>query len=95
MSPPSRKILCADCAQISLTHNCPFCIFESNQKRVLINYYPSFFGPNGNAVKSQIWIAVPVRSVKKRLKISASLYELLQILGLTMFERTPLDQLLF
>jgi len=32
--------------------------------------------------------------IKKRLNLSASLYELLQILSLTMFERTPLDQLL-
>ena len=51
-----------------------------------------------NAVKSQVWIAVSVyvlvAIVKKRLGISASLYEILQILSLTMFERTPLDQLL-
>ena len=49
-------------------------------------------------MKSQIWIAVSVyvlvAIVKKRLNLSASLYELLQILSLTMFERTPLDQLL-
>ena len=58
----------------------------------------AFFGTNENAVKSQIWIAVSVyvlvAIVKKRLKLSASLYEMLQILSLTMFERTPLDQLL-
>jgi hypothetical protein len=58
----------------------------------------SFFGTSENAVKSQIWIAVSVyvlvAIVKKRLKLSASLYEILQILSLTMFERTPLDQLL-
>jgi hypothetical protein len=58
----------------------------------------AFFGINENAVKSQIWIAVSVyllvAIVKKRLNLSASLYELLQILSLTMFERTPLDQLL-
>jgi len=35
-----------------------------------------------------------VAIVKKRLQISASLYEILQILSLTLFERTPLDQLL-
>ena len=53
---------------------------------------------NANAVKSQIWIAVSiyvlVAIVKKRLNISANLYEMLQILSLTMFERIPLDQLL-
>ena len=49
-------------------------------------------------MKSQIWIAVSVyvlvAILKKRLKLSASLYEILQILSLMMFERTPLDQLL-
>jgi hypothetical protein len=58
----------------------------------------AFFGTSENAVKTQIWIAVSVyvlvAIVKKRLKLKASLYELLQILSLTMFERTPLHQLL-
>ena len=57
-----------------------------------------FFGISQNAVKTQIWIAVSVyvlvAIVKKRLNLSASLYEMLQILSLTMFERIPLDQLL-
>src|ERR1035437_1853332 len=57
-----------------------------------------FFGTSENAVKTQVWIAVYtyllVAIVKKRLQIPASLYEMLQILSLTMFERTPLDQLL-
>lgn len=58
----------------------------------------AFFGTTENAVKSQIWIAISVyvlvAIVRKRLKLSASLYEILQILSLTMFERNPLDQLL-
>ena len=58
----------------------------------------AFFGTSQNAFKTQIWIAVPVyvlvAIVKKRLNIAASLYEILQILSLTMFERIPLDQLL-
>lgn len=58
----------------------------------------AFFGTSENAVKSQIWIAVSVyvlvAIVKKRLKLSTTLYEMLQILSLTMFERIPLDQLL-
>ena len=58
----------------------------------------AFFGTTENAVKTQIWIAVSVyvliAIVKKRLGISASLYEVLQILSLTLFERTPLIQLL-
>ena len=57
-----------------------------------------FFGTSENAVKTQIWIAISVyvlvAIVKKRLKLSANLYEMLQILSLTMFERMPLDQLL-
>jgi len=57
-----------------------------------------FLGTSENAVKSQIWIAVSayvlVAIVKKRLHLTASLYEILQILSLTMFEKIPLDQLL-
>jgi len=57
-----------------------------------------FFGTSENAVKTQVWIAVSVyllvAIVKKRLNLSTSLYEMLQILSLTMFERIPLDQLL-
>jgi len=57
-----------------------------------------FFGTSENAVKTQVWIAVStyllVAIVKKRLHLPASLYEMLQILSLTMFERIPLDQLL-
>lgn len=57
-----------------------------------------FYGTSENAVKTQIWIAISVyvlvAIVKKRLKIEASLYTILQILSLTLFEKTPLDQLL-
>lgn len=56
------------------------------------------FGTSEIAVKTQIWIAVSVYVLvaigKKRLALSASLYEILQILSLTMFERLRLDQLL-
>ena len=58
----------------------------------------NFYGTSENAVKSQIWISISVyvlvAIVKKRLNLKASLYQLLQILSLTMFERIPLDQLL-
>ncbi len=58
----------------------------------------AFFGTSENAVKTQIWIAVSVyilvAIVKKRHNIAASLYEMLQILSLTMFEKIPIDQLL-
>jgi len=58
----------------------------------------SFFGTSENAVKTQIWIAVSVyvlvAIIKKRHNCEASLYTILQILSLTLFERTPLNQLL-
>ena len=58
----------------------------------------AFFGTTENAVKTQIWIAVSVyvlvAIVKKRLNLSASLYEILQIFSLTMFEKMPINQLL-
>jgi hypothetical protein len=58
----------------------------------------AFFGTSENAVKSQIWIAVSVyvlvAIVRKRLKLPGSLYQILQILSLTLFEKTPMEQLL-
>jgi hypothetical protein len=58
----------------------------------------SFFGTSENAVKTQVWIAISiyvlVAIVRKRLALDASLYETLQILSLTLFETTPLHQLL-
>ena len=58
----------------------------------------AFLGTSENAVKTQIWIAVCtyvlIAIVKKRLKLEHSLYEILQILSLNMFETTPINQLL-
>lgn len=58
----------------------------------------SFFGTSENAVKSQIWIAVAiyvqVAIIKKRLNLRASLYTILQILSVTIFEKVPINQLL-
>ena len=55
-----------------------------------------FYGTSENAVKSQIWIAVSVyvlvAIVKKHLNLKASLYTLLQILSVTLFEKMPLQQ---
>jgi hypothetical protein len=55
-----------------------------------------FYGTSENAVKTQIWIAVSVyvlvAIVKKRLALDASLYTLLQILSLTLFEKMPISQ---
>ena len=58
----------------------------------------AFFGVNEHAVKTQIWIAISVyvlvAIIKKRLGVKASLYTILQILSLMLFEKTPVDQLL-
>ena len=58
----------------------------------------SFYGTSENAVKTQIWIAVSVyvlvAIIKKRIKIDLSLYTILQIFSLTLFEKTPILQVL-
>ncbi len=58
----------------------------------------SFFGTSENAVKTQIWIAISVyvlvAIIKKRLDLKPSLYTILQILSLTLFEKLPLPQAL-
>ena len=58
----------------------------------------SFFGTSENAVKTQIWIAVSVyvlvAIVRKRLGLQASLYQILQILSVTLFEKVPILQAL-
>jgi hypothetical protein len=54
----------------------------------------AFHGTSENAVKTQIWIAVSVyvlvAIVRKRLELKASLYQILQVLSLTLFEKTPM-----
>lgn len=58
----------------------------------------AFYGTSENAVKTQIWIAISayvlVAIVRKRLDLEASLYQILQILSLTLFEKTPILQAL-
>ncbi len=58
----------------------------------------AFYGTSENAVKTQIWIAVSVyvlvAIVRKQLGLEASLYQILQILSLTLFEKTPILQAL-
>jgi hypothetical protein len=57
----------------------------------------SFYGTSENAVKTQIWIAISVYVVvailKKQLLIPYSLYTILQVLSVSVFERTPIYQL--
>jgi IS4 transposase len=58
----------------------------------------AFYGTSENAVKTQVWIAISVyvlvAIVKKELKLKRSLNDILQILSLTLFEKTPLFQAL-
>jgi len=58
----------------------------------------AFFGTSQNAVKTQIWIAVSVyvlvAIVRKRMSLESGLYQILQILSLTLFEKTPILQAL-
>ena len=57
----------------------------------------SFWGQSENAVKTQIWIAVSVYVLvaiaKKKFLLKQSLYEILQILSISIFEKTPINQL--
>ncbi len=57
----------------------------------------AFYGTSENAVKTQIWIAITVyvlaALVKKRLNLEVSLYTMLQVLSVSLFEKTPLFQL--
>jgi hypothetical protein len=58
----------------------------------------AFYGTSENAVKTQIWIAISVyvlvAIVKKRLNLNLSLYTILQILSVSLFEKTPILQAL-
>src|SRR5947207_7143389 len=58
----------------------------------------AFFGTSENAVKTQIWIAVSVcvlvAIIRKRLGLDGSLYQILQIFSLTLFEKVPILQAL-
>src|SRR5438876_10716054 len=58
----------------------------------------AFYGTSENAVKTQIWIAISVyvlvAIVRKRLRLESSLYQILQILSLTLFEKEPILQVI-
>jgi hypothetical protein len=58
----------------------------------------AFYGTSENAVKTQIWIAISVyvlvAIVKKRLDLDLSLYTILQILSVSLFEKIPILQAL-
>jgi hypothetical protein len=54
----------------------------------------AFYGNSENAVRAQIWTAIAVyvlvASLKKRLALDASLFQILQVLSVTLFEKTPI-----
>lgn len=56
----------------------------------------SFLGTSENAVKTQVWVAIAVyvliAIVKKKTRLELSLYKILQVLSVTIFEKTPLLQ---
>ena len=56
----------------------------------------AFYGTSENAVKTQIWIAIAtyvlVAIIRKRLRLDLSLYTILQILSVTLFEKIPISQ---
>ena len=58
----------------------------------------AFYGTSQNAVKTQIWIAISVyvlvAIIKKRMKLDLSLYTILQIFSITLFEKMPILQAL-
>ena len=58
----------------------------------------AFYGTSENAVKTQLWIAISVyllvAIVKKRLDLPGSLYTLLQVISVTLFEKMPISQVL-
>jgi IS4 transposase len=58
----------------------------------------AFYGTSANAVRIQIWVALSVyllvAIIKKRLRLEISLYKILQIISITIFEKTPILQAL-
>ena len=59
-------------------------------------YIKAFYGTSANAVKTQVWVALSVyvlmAIVKKQLGLDQSLYQILQILSVTIFEKIPISQ---
>jgi IS4 transposase len=59
----------------------------------------AFYGTTPNAVKTQVWIAISVyvlvAILKKELDLQASMYEILQVLGVMLFEKTPVESLFY
>lgn len=70
------------------------CFFKWIKQHLRIK---AFYGTSPNAVKTQVWVAMAVYALiallRKRWASAASPYELVQILGMTLFEKTPINKL--
>ena len=90
-----ESVVDRDFSRSLLVGSMSFSCFEWIKQHLRIK---SFFGTSPNAVKTQIWIAVSiyllVAIVRKRLGLRASLYQTLQILSVTLFEKVPILQAL-
>ena len=71
-----------------------------DSRTVSVQLFPlrikAFYGTSENAIKTQIWIAISiyvlVAIIKKELQLERSLNEILQILSITLFEKSPINQ---
>ena len=80
---------------VAQIYKCPWQVelfFQGIKQHLRIK---AFYGTSSNAVKTQIWIAIRVyvlvAIVKKELKLDLSLYQILQILSIALFEKRPID----
>jgi hypothetical protein len=80
-------------AAAKVAHASAGLVLISNRLRI-----KNFYGTSENALRTQIWIAISiyvlVAIVKKELHLEASLYRMLQICSVTLFEKTPVSQAL-
>ena len=92
LRPPSPSVTIGTSNQVTILRQVEL-FFKWIKQHLRIK---KLYGTSENAVKSQIWIAVSVyvlvAIVKKRLNLDASLYTLLQIFSLTLFEKMPIQQ---
>ena len=93
-SPTTPKLKATDIAQL-YKHRWKIELFFKWIKQHL--KIKSFWGRSENAVKVQIWIAISVYVLvaiaKKKFALKQSLYEILQVMSICIFERTPIHQL--
>ena len=98
VDPYALKIPAPEGAEYSLTESATSPLHAEPEQIKQHLRIKAFYGTSENAVKTQIWVAVSVyvlvAIVRKRLALDASLYQILQILSVTLFEKTPILQAL-